>query len=391
MKAKDTLNELLTRNVEDLIVRSELEKKLKSKKKLRIKLGFDPTGSRIHIGRAVTLWKLRQFQDLGHQITFVIGTFTAQIGDSSDKDAERVMLTSDQVNDNFKTYHRQISKILDMDKVEIFHNGDWFEKMQLNEFFKLTSLFTIQQMIERENFAKRIKAEKPVGLHETLYPLLQGYDSVMMKTDLEVGGTDQLFNMLAGRTVQKYHDHTPQSVMSFHILEGTDGRKMSTSWGNCIYIDDEPLEMYGKVMTIRDELIPSYFKMATDMPMDLIEQIEKDMAMGDNPRDTKASLAREVVARYNGKAAALKAEKAWEKQFRDGDKPAEIEIAKVKKGSIVDVIASAFEISKSEARRLLKQGGVKVDDETIKDIETIIKQDCLIQLGKRRYKNIKMG
>ena len=391
MKAKDILNDLLTRNVEDLIVRAELEKKLKGKNKLRIKLGFDPTGSRLHIGRAVTLWKLRQFQDLGHQITFVIGTFTAQIGDSSDKDAERVMLTREQVNENFQTYHRQISKILDMDKVEVFHNGDWFEKMQLDEFFKLTSLFTIQQMIERENFSKRIKAEKPVGLHETLYPLLQGYDSVMMKTDLEVGGTDQLFNMLAGRTVLKAYGLLPQSVMSFHILEGTDGRKMSTSWGNCIYIDDEPLEMYGKIMTIRDELIPSYFKMATDLPMDIIEQIEKDMALGDNPRDTKASLAREIVARYNGKAAALKAEKEWEKQFREGDKPIDIETVKVKKGPIVDVLAEAFGISKSEARRLLKQGGVKVDDKPIKDFETNIEQDCLIQLGKRRYKNIKIG
>lgn len=391
MKSKDILNDLLTRNVEDLIVRSELEKKLKGGKKLRIKLGFDPTGSRLHIGRAVTLWKLRQFQELGHQLTFVIGTFTAQIGDSSDKDAERQMLTREQVNENFKTYHKQISKILDMDKVELFHNGDWFEKMQLDEFFKLTSLFTIQQMIERENFAKRLKANKPVGLHETLYPLLQGYDSVMMKTDLEVGGTDQLFNMLAGRTVQKAYGQTPQSVMSFHILEGTDGRKMSTSWGNCIYIDDEPLDMYGKVMTIRDELIPSYFKMATDVPMSQIEQIEKDMSLGDNPRDTKASLAREIVARYNGKAAAIKAEKDWEKQFREGEKPAEIEEVKVKKGPIVEVIAIAFEISKSEARRLLQQGGVKIDDKPVKELDAEIKKDCLIQLGKRRFKKLKIA
>lgn len=390
MKSKDILNDLLTRNVEDLIVRTELEKKLKSKKKLRIKLGFDPTGSRLHIGRGMTLWKLRQFQDLGHQITFVIGTFTAQIGDSSDKDAERQMLTREQVNENFKTYHKQISKILDMDKVEVFHNGDWFEKMQLEEFFKLTSLFTIQQMTERENFAKRIETNKPVGLHETLYPLLQGYDSVKMETDLEVGGTDQLFNMLAGRTVQKAYGQEPQSIMSFHILEGTDGRKMSTSWGNCIYIDDEPLEMYGKVMTIRDELIPVYFKMATDIPMDIIEQIEKDMSLGDNPRDTKASLAREIVARYNGKATALKAEKEWEKQFREGDKPTDIEQVKVNKGMVVDVIADAFDISKSEARRLLKQGGVKIDDEPVKDMEHRIDRPCLIQLGKRRFKRIKI-
>lgn len=203
MKSKDLLNDLLTRNVEDLILRSELEKKLKGKKKLRIKLGIDPTGSKIHIGRAVTLWKLRRFQELGHHITFVAGTFTAQIGDTSDKDSERKMLSKEEVAENFRSYHKQLSKILDMDKVEMFRNGDWFEKMKLDEFFKLTSLFTIQQMIERENFAKRIAASKPVGLHETLYALLQGYDSVKMETDLEVGGTDQLFNMLAGRTVQR--------------------------------------------------------------------------------------------------------------------------------------------------------------------------------------------
>ena len=388
MKSKDMLNNLLTRNVEDLIVRSELEKKLKSKTKLRIKLGIDPTGSRIHIGRAVTLWKLRQFQELGHQITFVAGTFTAQIGDTSDKESERKMLTNEEVTNNFKSYHAQLSKILDMDKVEVFQNGDWFNKMHLEEFFKLTSLFTIQQMTERENFAKRIKSNKPVGLHETLYALLQGYDSVMMKTDLEVGGTDQLFNMLAGRTVQKAYDQVPQSVMTFHILEGMDGRKMSTSWGNCIYIDDEPLEMYGKVMAINDELIPSYFKMATDVPMDVIEQIEKDMAMGANPRDTKASLAREIVARYNGKKAALGAEKDWEKQFRDGDRPAIINAFNTKKKPILDVVSEAFDISKSEARRLMSQGGVKVDDQRVKDFETIIEKDCMIQLGKRRYKKI---
>ena len=390
MKSKDILNDLLTRNVEDLIVRSELEKKLKGKKKLRIKLGIDPTGSKLHIGRAVTLWKLRQFQDLGHQITFVAGTFTAQIGDTSDKESERKMLSKEEVAENFKSYYKQLSKILDMDKVEMFHNGDWFDQMRLDEFFKLTSLFTIQQMIERENFAKRIASNKPVGLHETLYALLQGYDSVKMETDLEVGGTDQLFNMLAGRTVQKAYGMEPQNVMTFHILEGTDGRKMSTSWGNCIYIDDEPLEMYGKVMTIKDELIPSYFKMATDIPMDVIEQIEKDMALGANPRDTKASLAREIVARYNGKKAALEAEKSWEKQFREGEKPADIETFTTKKQSILDVISEAFDISKSESRRLVQQGGVRVDDGQIKDIEAVIDKDCMIQLGKRRFKSIKI-
>ena len=390
MKSKDIINDLLTRNVEDLIVRSELEKKLKSKTKLRIKLGIDPTGSRIHIGRAVPLWKLRQFQELGHIITFVAGTFTAQIGDTSDKESERKMLTKEEVTNNFKSYHAQLSKILDMDKVEVFQNGDWFNKMDLEEFFKLTSLFTIQQMTERENFAKRIKSNKPVGLHETLYALLQGYDSVEMRTDLEVGGTDQLFNMLAGRTVQKAYGLDPQSVMTFHILEGMDGRKMSTSWGNCIYIDDDPLDMYGKVMSIRDELIPVYFKMATDLPMDIITQIEKDMSLGANPRDTKASLAREIVARYNGRNSALSAEKSWNSQFRDGDKPQAIPTYSTSEAPILDVIAKAFKVSKSEARRVIMQGGIKLDSLQVKDLEITIKSDCTVQFGKRRYANIKI-
>ena len=390
MKSKDIINDLLTRNVEDLIVRSELEKKLKSTTKLRIKLGIDPTGSRIHIGRAVPLWKLRQFQELGHIITFVAGTFTAQIGDTSDKESERKMLTNEEVTNNFKSYHAQLSKILDMDKVEVFQNGDWFNKMDLEEFFKLTSLFTIQQMTERENFAKRIKSNKPVGLHETLYALLQGYDSVEMRTDLEVGGTDQLFNMLAGRTVQKAYGLDPQSVMTFHILEGMDGRKMSTSWGNCIYIDDDPLDMYGKVMSIRDELIPVYFKMATDLPMDIITQIEKDMSLGANPRDTKASLAREIVARYNGRNSALSAEKSWNSQFRDGDKPQAIPTYSTSEAPILDVIAKAFKVSKSEARRVIMQGGIKLDSLQVKDLEITIKSDCTVQFGKRRYANIKI-
>ncbi|MBI2798237.1 tyrosine--tRNA ligase [Candidatus Saccharibacteria bacterium] len=387
--SRPDIDDLLSRNVEEIIGREELEKKLKSGKKLRIKLGFDPTGSRLHIGRGVTLWKLRQFQDLGHKITFVIGDFTAQIGDSSDKDAERQMLTLEEVKKNFKDYHDQLSKILDMKKVELFHNGSWFNPMHLDKFFKLASLFTIQQMTERDNFAKRIEAGKPVGLHETLYPLFQGYDSVEMKTDLEVGGSDQLFNMLAGRTVQKAHGMEPQAVMTFSLLEGTDGRKMSTSWGNCIYITDEPLEMYGKVMTIRDELIPAYFKAATDMTLDQIEQIEKDLANGDNPRDTKASLARHIVARYHGEEAAVKAEEAWSKQFREGKLPDDIPTFSLKKKTeLVNLIHEVFGVSLSEAKRLVGQGGVKFGGKKMADPSFEVNKAGILQVGKRRYAEI---
>lgn len=387
---QEKIDSLLTRNVEVLIVKEELIKKLLSGKKLRIKLGIDPTNPQIHIGRATVLWKLREFQDLGHKITLVIGTFTGVIGDSSDKDSERPSVEKSVIEDNAKLYAEQIGKILDISKVEFFYNGDWFNKMKLQDFFKLTNLFTIQQMIERENFAKRIEAGKPVGIQETLYPMLQGYDSVEMKTDIEVGGTDQLFNLLAGRVVQKAYGQAPQSVMTFHLMEGTDGRKMSSSWGNCIYITDEPGEMYAKVMTIRDELIPSYFRMATDVPLDVVEQIEKDMAGGDNPRDTKASLARAITARYHGEKAANDAEATWNKQFREGEKPKDIETIKIKPGKLVDLIGMQFDLSKSEVKRIIDQSGVRVDDEVVKDIDFVLKKSALVQVGKRRFVKFKI-
>lgn len=395
---KKALEELLIRNVEDLIVHEDLEKKLRSGKKLRIKFGIDPTNPKIHIGRATPLWKLRAFQDLGHKITLVLGTFTGTIGDASDKNSERPLVDRKTIETNMKTYTKQISKILDMKKVEVFYNGDWFDKMPLSDFFKLTQLFTIQQMSERENFAKRIEAGKPVGIHETLYPMLQGYDSVVMKTDIEVGGTDQLFNMLAGREVQKAYGMEPQNVMSFHLLEGTDGRKMSSSWGNCIYIDDEPVDMYGKVMTIRDELIPVYFKMCTDVALEQVEALEQAMAgvvvedgmmstfaNPGNPRDTKASLARAIVARYYGKKAALEAEETWSKQFRDGEKPKNIATKNIKPGKLIDIVSENFALSKSDVRRLIAQKGIKVNDKPAESTDQQISADSLVQIGKRRF------
>ncbi|MFO0862432.1 MAG: tyrosine--tRNA ligase [Candidatus Saccharibacteria bacterium] len=401
---KAKLEELLTRGVEDVIVRADLEKKLQSGKKLRIKLGIDPTNPQIHIGRAAALWKLRAFQDLGHQITLVIGTFTGVIGDASDKDSERPLVERKTIEENMQTYAKQIGKILDMNKVELYYNGDWFDKMPLQKFFALTQLFTIQQMTERENFAKRIEAGKPVGIHETLYPMLQGYDSVEMKTDVEIGGTDQLFNMLAGREVQKAYNMPEQNVMTLHLLEGTDGRKMSSSWGNCIYINDDPIDMYGKVMTVRDELIPVYFKLCTDVPLGQVTALEQAMAgalvedgmmtvFGDpaNPRDTKASLAHTIVARYYGDKAAQEAEEAWNAQFQKGEKPKNIATKKTKAGTVLDVVSDAFGISKSEVRRLVAQKGIKIDDKVVEDVEQKISKDCLIQVGKRRFIQLKLS
>ncbi|MEI8072624.1 MAG: tyrosine--tRNA ligase [Candidatus Saccharibacteria bacterium] len=385
-----SIEKLLSKGVEDIIVRKELLAKLKSGKKLRIKLGIDPTNPKIHIGRASALWKLREFQELGHKVTLVIGTFTGVIGDASDKDSERPMQERKTIESNMKTYLEQISKILDVKKIEMYYNGDWYYEMQLQEFFSLTSIFTIQQMTERENFAKRIADGKPVGIHETLYPMLQGFDSVKMRTDVEIGGTDQLFNMLAGRVIQKHFGMPQQNVMTMHILEGTDGRKMSSSWGNCIYITDEPADMYGKVMTIRDELIPVYFRLCTDVPEETVQEIEKNMSEGDNPRMTKSSLAREIVTIYHGVESAKLAEDAWNDQFRDGNKPNDIETVKIKPGKIIDLVSMHLNLSKSEVRRLVLQKGIKINDEVILDAENKIDSTSLVQVGKRRFINFKI-
>ncbi len=393
---KDDQNkvDILTRNVDQIIVHQDLESKLRNGKKLRIKLGIDPTGPKIHLGYASVLWKLRSFQQLGHKVVLIIGDFTAQIGDTSDKNAQRPMLSASQVKENEKTYLSQLSKILDPAKTEFHHNSEWFGKIKLDQFIKLVSSFTIQQMVERDNFAKRISAGKPVGLHETLYPILQAYDSVMIKSDLELGATDQLFNMMAGRSLQKFFDQAPQNVMTMPLLEGTDGRKMSKSWGNCIYITDAPDDMYGKVMAIRDELILMYFKMCTDVDLAVIEDVELNMATGDNPRDTKASLARIIVARYWGEEKAVEAEEAWNKQFRVGHKPEHIEeivIKKEKPHNLVDFVSENFHLSKSEARRVINQNGVRVNDDVVTRSEIELIDGMIVQVGKRRYKKIKLG
>lgn len=400
----DEIQELLTRNVEDVVVRAELEKKLKSGKKLKVKFGIDPTGSKLHIGHAIPYWKLRKFQELGHEVIVLIGDYTATIGDASDKESERQQLTTDQVKANMKSYLDQIGKIIDLKKARVYYNSEALSKLSFLDVLELASQFTVAQMTERDNFAKRLKANKPVGLQEVLYPLMQGYDSVALEADVELGGSEQLFNMMAGRILQKHFGQKPQSIMTFELLVGADGKKMSKTQPNCVFLEDEPVEMYGKLMTINDELIPHYYRLATDVPLEQVEALEKAMAGivfedGDlgtfagatNPRDAKASLARTIVARYHGEKAAEEAEVTWNKQFREGNKPDQIETATVKKGLVLDVVAEAFGISKSEARRLMSQGGVRVDEEVVKDHEAKISKDCLIQVGKRRFKQVKVN
>lgn len=391
------IEELLTRGVEDVIVREDLEKKLKSGKPLRIKLGIDPTGAKIHLGRAITLHKLRAFQQLGHKIVLIIGDFTAQIGDASDKESERQPLTIEEIKANMKTYLAQIGEIIDLKKTEIHNNTEWHEKGTKQQLLEEAMNFTVNQMIKRDNFSQRFESDKPIGLHEILYPLLQGMDSVEVKADVEIGGNDQLFNLLAGRTLQKKYGQAPQNVMTFALLEGTDGRKMSTSWGNCIYIEDKPTDMYGKVMSIKDELIVRYLTLCTDMPMPEVKKIEKKLKSDSfNPKDAKSTLAFEIVKMYHGKKEAEGAAAHFEKTVVKKELPAadEIPVVKIKKATIylAELMVDAkLAPSKSEARRLIEQGGVKVDGAVIGDREAVIEghSGMIIQVGKRKIIKIK--
>lgn len=393
----EKIKELLTRGVVDVIEKKHLEDALKSSRKLRIKLGIDPTGPKIHIGRALSLWKLRQFQNLGHKVVLIVGDFTGQIGDASDKAAERQVLSVDQVKKNMATYRNQIGEILNLKKTEFVYNSTWLGKLSSQDLVREAMNFTVAQMIERDNYWDRWQAKKPIGLHEILYPLFQGYDSVAVRADIEIGGTDQLFNLLAGRVIQKKHGQKPQDIMTFEMLEGTDGRKMSTSWGNCIYIEDAPDDMFGKVMSIKDDLIIRYFILATDVPMKEVDKIEKDLKKGLNPRDAKARLAAEIVTMYHGKKAAEKAAKDFEKRFVKKETPDNIPEVKlfIQGGSpepLVDVMVyTGLASSKSEARRLIEQGGVKVDGALIGDREAVIDpiKGMVIQVGKRKFIRVK--
>jgi tyrosyl-tRNA synthetase len=392
---KSTIDEILTRGVTDVIVRNDLENKLSRGPKLRIKLGIDPTGPKIHIGRAITLWKLKELQDLGHQIVMIIGDFTGQIGDASDKTAERQVISLDEIKKNMETYKAQIGKILDLKKVEFRYNSEWLGKLSAQDLVEEAMNFTVAQMIERDNFIDRFNAKKPIGLHEILYPIFQGYDSVAVKADVEIGGNDQLFNLLAGRVVQKKHDMAQQNVITFELLEGTDGRKMSTSYGNCIYIEDSATDMYGKVMSIKDELIVRYMTLCTDMPMTEVKEFEKTLKKERiNPRDAKAVLAYEIVRRYHGLKEAKLAQENFQKTVVNKELPDAIPVIKMKKATIYLnelMVDAKLAPSKTEARRLIEQGGVKVEGAVIGDREAVIEghSGMIIQVGKRKFVKIK--
>jgi len=387
---EEKIEHLLSRNVEDVIDRGHLRAALSSGKKLRVKHGIDPTGPKMHIGRAVVLWKLREFQDLGHKIVLIIGDFTAQIGDPSDKLEKRPFLSREQVEKNMKEYLPQIGKILDLKKTEVRYNSEWLAKLDLREFSELADLFSFQQILERRNFHDRWENHKEISYREGMYPLMQGYDSVAIKADIELGGTDQLFNVLAGRKVQERYDQKPQDVMVTKMVVGLDGRKMSTSWGNVINILDAPEEQFGKVMSLHDELIPEYFESTTDASMDEIAQIKKELKKGTNPKDLKVQLGFEIVKRYHGEAAARKAQENFEKLFSRREIPDDVPELKLKgkKLSALDiVVASSVMKSRSEARRLIEGGGFEFDGKVIKNPleEVPIRGGENVRVGKKRF------
>lgn len=381
----DLIQELLTRGVDEVIDKEELEQALKSGKKLRVKLGIDPTSPNIHIGRAVVLWKLRAFQELGHKVIFIVGDFTGLIGDTSDKDTERPMLSAQVIKKNLKTYFKQALKILDPKKTETYYNSAWLKKLGFIEIGKMADLFGLHEFESRENIAKRLKAGKRISLRELLYPLMQGYDSVAIKADVELGGTDQRFNLLAGRTIQPAYGQKPQNILITQLMEGTDGRKMSSSWGNVINITDEPKDMFGKVMSISDELIKKYFVLATRVSLEKIDEIIKTNL---NPRDQKLELAFAITALYYGEKIASEAQQAFVSQFSKGELPEEIEVKYISGGlqQTTAIAAGVLGISKSEARRLIEQRGLKIDGKVINNDAQIevTDQEHLMQAGKRR-------
>lgn len=392
----EKIEEALTRGVEKIFPSKALLKKaLISGQKLRIYNGIDPSNPNIHLGNALPLRKMRQLQDLGHQVILLIGDFTGRIGDPSDKGAARPQISRQQVLRNAKTYRKQAAKILNFktkaNPCEIKFNSRWLDKLTNKEVIELASCFTVQQLIERDLFQRRLKEKKPIGLHEFLYPLYQGYDSVAMDIDMEIGGNDQTFNMLVGRDLMKIYKDKEKFVLTVPLLEGTDGRKMSKSWGNVINVTDDPNNMFGKVMSLSDGLIVKYFTLCTDVSFGEIREIEGGLKSGKiNPKDAKAKLGREIVSIYYGKETAQKTEGEFEKVFKEKKLPGKVPGAKIPERdlNLLDLLVKTkLALSKSEAKRLVSQKGVKVDGKTETDWRKIIKikKGQVVQIGKRKF------
>ena len=384
MSLTDALSKI-RRGTNEIISEEELKKKLPSGKKLRIKLGVDPTAPDLHLGHSVIINKLKVFQDLGHQIVFLIGDFTARIGDPSGRSATRPMMTEEQIMKNIKTYQDQVFKILDREKTEVVFNSKWLNALGIEGLLKLASKHTVAQMLVRDDFEKRFKADIPISLVEFMYPLLQAYDSVALQADVELGGNDQKFNLLLGRDMQRDAGQEPQVVITMPLLVGTDGvKKMSKSYNNYIALNDKPQDMFGKLMSISDELMMFYYELLTQENLDEIKQM--------HPKEAKMKLGSIIVERYWGKEAAENAKAEFNKIFANKDLPTEIEEFKCDKDKIKLselLFVSKMVASKNEARRLIEQGGAKVDNEKVTtDTEIEVKNGMILQAGKRKFKKI---
>lgn len=392
--SKEDIDFLLKKATAEIVVESELRKLLESGKRLRLKQGFDPSRPDIHLGHVVGLRKLRHFQERGHQVVLIVGDWTAQIGDPSGQSITRPMLTAEEVQENAKTYMEQFFKVVDKDKTEVRWQSEWFGKFKLDDVIRLTSKFTVAQLLAREDFDNRFKNQKPIAVTELLYPLLQAYDSVAIRSDVEFGGTDQKFNCLVGRELQQMMGQPPQQVFLLPILVGTDGvQKMSKSLGNYIGVTEPPSEMYGKVMSIPDNLIIDYFDLVTDVNDSEIEEMRQALnSQSVNPMYLKKRLAREIVQQFHGKDAAREAEANFERIFQKREAPDEEQIVKLAPEGwlTVQLTNAGLTKSRSEARRLLIQGGIEIDGHKIsEDIEmSRIKPGSIIKVGKRRFASI---
>ena len=388
--------ELIKRGIDEVLTEDDLVSKLKSKKQLTVKVGFDPTAPDLHLGHTVILNKMRHFQDLGHKVVFLIGDFTGGIGDPSGKNKTRPSLDKEELEKNAKTYSDQVFKILNKDLTDIRFNSEWCEDLGADGIIGLASKYNLGRMLERDDFSKRYKANQQIAIHEFLYPLIQAYDSIALNADVEMGGTDQKFNLLVGRELQRAFDQEPQVCITLPILEGLDGtNKMSKSLDNYVGINEDPDEMFGKIMSISDDLMWRWFELLSFRPINEINDLKKEVKSGMNPRDTKILLAEEIIERFHSKEDAENAKNTFLDRFQKGAKPKDIETFSI---SLDDDIAignllkeSGLVQSTSEAMRLVKQGAVKINDEKIDDPKLNIEknQELLVQVGKRRFLKIK--
>ena len=381
--------EIIKRGIVELIPEDELVKKLQKGKPLKIKWGADPSAPDIHLGHTVILNKLRQFQELGHEIIFLIGDFTARIGDPTGKSETRKPLTEEDVAKNSKTYQDQVFKILDKNKTKVVYNSHWLNDLKINDIINLAAKYTVARMLEREDFMNRFEKERPISIHEFLYPLIQGYDSVHLGSDVEIGGTDQKFNMLVGRELQREFKQEPQVIITLPILEGLDGvQKMSKSLGNYIGITEPPSEIFGKTMSISDSLMLRYYELMTDVPIDEVKAM--------HPKEAKKRLAKIFVARFHSEPAAVTAEEEFESTFSKGNLPEEIKLFKLKEKEMPLtklLVETKLASSVAEAKRLIGQGGVRVDGEAVKDEKAIVNliSEKVVNVGKRKFARVVCG